>query len=113
MEIRRNDEGNMLFIDALELLNTCIEHGVLRGKKNKYADVYHEAGETMPEGWYRHDIQSLAQDISRQDEVILMLAGELQLKGIEFKPSFDLDFFNWSMELLGSRMQKKEGETYA
>jgi len=106
MEIRRNDEGNMLFIDALELLNICIENGVLHGEKNKYADVYHEAGETLPEGWYRHDIQDLAQEIMRQDEVILMLAGELKLKGIEFKPSFDWEFFNWSMELWGSRRKE-------
>lgn len=86
---------------------------MLHGEKNKIADVYHEAGENSPEGWYRHDIQRLAQDISKQDEVILMLVGELKLKGIEFKPSFDLEFFNWSMELWGGRMQEKEGEAHA
>lgn len=101
MKIRRNEEGNMLFIDAMELLSICVDNGVLQGERNRqgkvtHVFVYHEAGTEMPEGWYKHEIEELAMDVMRKDEVINLLAGELINKtGTEFKPSFDLEFFDW------------------
>ena len=98
MEIRRNSEGNMLYIDGRELVEAGIEHGILQHEEKDgttYIAVYMGEGEQGPEGWYMVEKEEIIQMLIRDDEGINCLVEALRDKGIEFKPSFDVEMFNF------------------
>lgn len=101
-QIRRNSDGNMLYFDAKELTDLCIENGILNGEKSKWVDIYHAESKSQPEqypaGFYRHDYEHVIQTMMRDDNVIRLLLEELEKKHIPFTPSLDVNLL--SVDLL-------------
>ena len=53
----------MYYINACELLNTCIKAEILQGEENDHVFIYREAGtpkEEWPEGWYKEPFDDVA-----------------------------------------------------
>lgn len=96
--IRRNYENNMLYFDAKELVDLCLQHHILQGETEKWIAVYHEASKThpekYPEGWYKDDYEMTVQSLMRDDNAITLLLQALSEKDILFVPSLDTNLIN-------------------
>ena len=59
--IRRNHEKHMIYFDAKELVDLCLQHDILQGEAGKWIAIYHEASKThpkeYPKGWYKDDYE--------------------------------------------------------
>lgn len=93
-EIRRNADNNMLYFDAKELVDLCLEHNVLTGKKNKWIAIYHQASKTNPkeylEGWYKDDYEETIHSVMCDDNAVNILLQALSDKDVLFEPSLDI-----------------------
>ena len=105
MEIRRNSEGNMLYFDGKELLEAAVRHGILQMEEKdgeKYIPIYMGAGDQGPEGWCMVEKEDVIQMLIRDDEGINCLYDALKKKGVDFKPSFDIEMFNLLNHVFGN-----------
>lgn len=97
-EIRRNCEGEMLYIDARELVDQCIDMGILRGKKGSYVFTYRNASETepekFPEGWYFNEYEDVIHELMGDDEGIRCLMYAATEAGQPFRPSLDINLLD-------------------
>lgn len=93
-EIRRNADNNMLYFDAKELVDLCLEHNVLTGEKNKWIAIYHQTSQTnpkeYPEGWYKDDYEETIHSVMCDDNAVNILLKALSEKDVLFKPSLDI-----------------------
>lgn len=100
-QIRRNADGNMLYFDAKELIDLCLDNEVVYGKKGDYVQVFHEASETNPDkypaGMYNDDYEETIHAIMRDDTAIHTLLSALSFKHIVFKPSLDTNLLSASL----------------
>ena len=92
--IRRNFENNMIYFDAKELVDLCLQHDVLHGEPNKWIAIYHQASETnpekYPEGWYQDDYEDTIHAVMCDDTAVNTLLQALSEKDILFVPSLDI-----------------------
>lgn len=92
-QIRRNDKGYMLYYDAKELIDLCLDKNILYGEKNKWVAMYHETSKTTPEsypeGYYKDDYEYVIQTLMRNDNAIELLLNNLTLIDVIFKPSLE------------------------
>lgn len=80
----------MKYIDALNLLNLCVENEIL-SEKDGGIFVYRNAGEKSPEGWYLTDKDLLSKELMTDKEGQKVLIEALNEKGTKFeKMKFDL-----------------------
>lgn len=100
-EIRRNADGHMLYFDAKELIDLCLDNEVVYGKKGEYVQIFHEASKTEPDkypaGMYNDDYEETIQSVMRDDTAIKTLLSALSFKHIVFKPSLDTDLLSSSL----------------
>lgn len=80
----------MIYINALELINTCLDHGILKRYFNMdfytgYVYVYKDAGKESKEGWYLENKDTLAKELMDNEEACGLLIDALKEKGIYFK----------------------------
>ena len=99
-KIRRNNDNEMLYIDAKDLVDLCLDNGILQGKKGKWIAIYHQASKTnpkeYPEGWYQDDYEETIHELMKDDDAINLFLSVLAEKDILFVPSFSdevLKFF--------------------
>lgn len=96
--IRRNYENHMIYFDAKELVDICLQHHILQGETGKWIAVYHEASQIQPEeypkGWYKDDYELTIQSIMRDDDAITLLLQALSEKDILFVPSLDTNLIS-------------------
>lgn len=96
--IRRNYENHMLYFDAKELVDVCLQHHILQGETEKWIAVYHKASKTHPEeypkGWYKDDYEITVQAVMRNDNAINLLLQALSEKDILFVPSLNTNLVN-------------------
>ena len=88
--IRRNEQGHMLYIDARELLALCVEHHVIHAvtaNGQVGIGVYMSGSEKRPDGWYLIPMEDAIQDVMRKDDAISAMINALKDKGVEFVPS--------------------------
>lgn len=91
-KIRKDKEGKMLFTDAREIIDLCITNKVMHGEIGDYVFIYHEAGPTSPEGFYKDNYRSTVkafQNATQEDVDVLLNA--LEEKGIVYKPTTNED----------------------
>ena len=87
-KIRKIEEGKMLFTDAKEIIDLCIINKIMHGEIGNYVFIYHEAGPTSPEGFYKDNYCSTIkafQNATQEDVDVLLNA--LEEKGIMYKPT--------------------------
>lgn len=100
-QIRRNADGNMLYFDAKELIDLCLDNEVVYGKKGEYVQVFHEASEVNPDkypaGMYNDDYEETIHTIMSDDTAIHTLLSALSEKNIVFKPSLDTHLLSTSL----------------
>lgn len=100
-EIRRNADGHMLYFDAKELIDLCLDNEVVYGKKGEYVQIFHEASKTEPDkypaGMYNDDYEETIQSVMRDDTAIHTLLSALSYKRIVFKPSLDTNLLSSSL----------------
>lgn len=93
-QTRRNSDGHMLYFDAKELIDLCLDHNILYGQKNDHVFIYHQASSTdpkrYPEGWYKDDYEETIQDLMRDDIGIKTLLNALDKQNITFEPTLDI-----------------------
>lgn len=89
MNIRRNKDGNMLYVDARELLETAVTHGLVSQVTidGIVCVVVYISGGEMPDGMYPVPKEETIQSLMRDDEGIKAIYDALKEKGVEFKPS--------------------------
>lgn len=76
----------MKYIDALKLINLCLEEKILH-EKEKHVCVYKGASNTYPEGWYLVDKYMLAHELMRDEKGQNILMSKLKEKEIDFVPT--------------------------
>ena len=98
-EIRRNSDGEVLYIDAKELVDLCLDNGILQGEKGVWIAIYHQASKTnpkeYPEGWYQDDYEETIHELMKDDDAINLFLTTLAEKDILFIPSLFDDVFNF------------------
>ncbi|MDF2880247.1 MAG: hypothetical protein K0R54_804 [Clostridiaceae bacterium] len=84
----------MIYINAIELINLCIEHDILK-EENGEVPVYRQGTPKSKEGWYLTDKDTLAKELMNDEDGQNMLISVLKEKNVEFKPShFDFELFD-------------------
>jgi len=73
----------MIYIDALQLLETCLKNGILEGKDDKIY-VYRKGTEKSKAGWYLSDKDTVAKELMEAEEGQKMLSEALKKKGANF-----------------------------
>lgn len=98
-EIRRNIDGEMLYIDAKELVDLCLDNGILQGEKGAWIAIYHQASKTnpkeYPKGWYKDDYEETIHEVMKDDNAINLFLNTLSENNILFVPSLSDDVFNF------------------
>lgn len=79
----------MYYIDALKLLNICVEHKILHEDDGHIA-VYKSGTPTHKEGWYLIPKDVLAQKLMRDEEGQTKLIEALNKANIKFEPSYPM-----------------------
>ena len=82
----------MRFIDALNLIELCVEHEVLAEIDGGIA-VYRNGTETSPEGWYLERKEDVAQELMHDPEGITLLTAKLEELGVNTKGETKDDTF--------------------
>ena len=107
IQIRRNKEGNILYIDAWELVECSLRNGVLSTVEQdgeKYIPIYRNASESdpenYPEGWYLETKDAVIMEITQDEEGYRALVNGLWKKGIVFAPTFDTSILEKTEELM-------------
>lgn len=93
-KIRRNCEGNMLYFDAKELVDLCLDLHILQGQKGNFIFVYRNAGIENPEGWYMEPYEDVIQDLMRDDEGIETCLEAVEEAGKTFRPSLNIELLD-------------------
>ena len=97
--IRRNSDNEMLYIDAKELVDLCLDNEILQGKKGKWIAIYHQASKTnpkeYPEGWYQDDYEETIHELMKDDDAINLFLSVLAENDILFVPSLSDEAFNF------------------
>lgn len=97
-EIRRNGDGEMLYIDAKDLVDLYLDNGILQGEKGVWIAIYHQASKTnpkeYPEGWYQDDYEETIHELMKDDDAINLFLNVLAENDILFVPSLSDDVFN-------------------
>lgn len=98
-EIRRNSDNEMLYIDAKDLVDLCLDNGILQGEKGKWIAIYHQASKTnpkeYPEGWYQDDYEETIHELMKDDAAINLFLNALAETDVLFVPSLSDDVFNF------------------
>ena len=117
MEIRRNNDGKILYVDAWELVECCLQNGILSmiSKDGEhFIPVYRNASETepekYPEGWYFLTKAAIIYEIMNDDGGYVALINELKKKGISFHPSMDVTLLNAVEEMMEYAPNEEEME---
>lgn len=76
----------MYYINALKLINLCVEHNILQEKDNKIF-VYRNKGKNNKEGWYLESKETLALELKEDKKGQETLICALKEKGVDFKNS--------------------------
>ena len=76
----------MYYINAVELINLCVEHNVLKEKDGAIL-VYRKGTSKSKEGLYLTEKDILAQELMKDEEGQKTLISELNKKNIEFTPT--------------------------
>ena len=76
----------MYYINALKLINLCVEHNILQEKDNKIF-VYRNKGKNNKEGWYLEPKETLALELKEDKKGQETLICALKEKGVDFKNS--------------------------
>lgn len=74
----------MYYINAMKLINLCVQNNILSEKDNKIF-VYRNKGEQSEEGWYLEPKENLALELKNDKEGQEALILELKKKGINFQ----------------------------
>lgn len=74
----------MYYINAMKLINLCVQNNILNEKDNKIF-VYRNKGEQSEEGWYLEPKDILAFELKDDKAGQEALISELKKKGIDFK----------------------------
>lgn len=77
----------MYYIDALKLLNTCVEHKILH-ENGKDIAVYKNSTNTSKEVWYLVPKDVLAQKLMKDEEGQAHLIAALNKANIKFEPDY-------------------------
>ena len=85
----------MYYINALKLINLCVEHNILQEKDNKIF-VYRSKGKNNKEGWHLESKETLALELKEDKKEQETLICELKKKGIDFKDKAIPEVFNES-----------------
>lgn len=103
----------MYYIDALKLLNTCVEHKILHEDEGCVA-VYKSSTNISKEGWYLIPKDVLAQKLMNDEDGQTKLIAALNKANINFKPSYPLKetVSNKSTETYISIWYEEEEEWY-
>lgn len=83
----------MYYINALELINTCIQHDILK-EKDGCVLVYRTASANSKEGWYLCDKDLVAKELMNDAEGQQILIDALKKKNVEFTPTDYAGLFN-------------------
>lgn len=76
----------MIYINALELIDLCIEHSLLKEKNDKVF-IYRAETPNSKEGWYLTDKDTVAKELMNDKAGQKTLINALKEKGVEFKPT--------------------------
>lgn len=76
----------MYYINALKLINLCVEHNILQEKDNKIF-VYRNKSKDNKEGWYLEPKETLALELKEDKKGQETLICALNEKGVDFKNS--------------------------
>lgn len=97
----KREEGQMLFIDALLLVQECLKQDILHyaDSEHKYIAIYYMADSEFPEGWYAKSIEDVAHDVMLDKEAQIVLKEQLKEADVEI-PVFDLEGWNTMMSCL-------------
>lgn len=97
-KIRRNDDGNMIYADARDLVDTCLDNGLLTGEKDKWVALYRMASEKdpekYPERFYKENYDDAVHEVMKSDEGIETMLNALAEKDIKFEPKLKHGFFD-------------------
>lgn len=98
--IRKDDKGQLLYVDVWEFVECCLRNGILKRIEMDgewFIPVYREASpdhpEKYPEGWYLQTKDAIIQELLWDEEGIGILLNALEEKGVQFVPSFDVNLF--------------------
>lgn len=97
-KIRRNTDGNMIYADARDLVDTCLDNGLLAGEKDKWVALYRMASEKdpekYPEGFCKESYDDAVHEVMESDEGIETMLNALAEKDIKFEPKLKREFFD-------------------
>lgn len=82
----------MFYIEALNLIDLCLEHGVLSETEGGIP-VYRDRSETSPEGWYLESKPDLAQELMHDEDGIVALSLALQQKQVNVEGIYRPDLY--------------------
>jgi hypothetical protein len=77
----------MFYINALHLINVCIDNNILK-EKDKKVLVYRSGTPTSAEGWYLVDKDILAKELMNDKDGQDVLIEALKEKNVEFVPVY-------------------------
>lgn len=78
----------MKYIDALKLINLCIENKLLNVVEGKVA-IYRRKGKVKKEGWYLIEKEFLSQELMNDEYGIKYLTNKLKELGVNFIPDYN------------------------
>ena len=106
-EIRRNKFGEMLYIDAKELVDQCIDLCILDGEKGEYVACYIDGCDEFPSGWYKRAYEDYIHELMADDEGIRYHLQAIEEAGEHFAPSLS-DAALGTMDKLAQPPREKE-----
>ena len=74
-------------MDALRLVQLCIEHNLLKTAEDGVL-IYLKENEETPEGWYLFSKEQVAHRLMEDNNGVHTLTNALADLGIEFKPKY-------------------------
>ena len=77
----------MWYMEALRLVQICIEHDLLKTTKDGVL-LYMAETKEKPEGWYLFSKEQVAHQLMEDDEGVYTLTNALADLGVEFKAKY-------------------------
>ena len=90
----------MCYADALNLVNVCVENGVLTELEGNCVAIYHEASDTMPAGFYADPKDEVAHELMEDEEGQKYLIDALAAKGVSFSRKYENEILPQMDELI-------------
>lgn len=107
MDVRRNKEGKILYVDAWELVECCLQNGIftmISKNGESYIPIYRNGSETdpekYPEGWYLSTKDAVIYEVMNNENEYMVLIEQLKKKGISFYPSMPESILNMVEEMM-------------